>query len=229
MIYVHNIGVLQHFCHSNFFDHFVKFQDYLSHLIVRGAACQIFNSDIVIPFLLLDRCICRINVSALYTMQERYIIHVNTWHDEFLPYLILRWEWEQPCSCYSHARAAAAEAICGAVGLLGFVYTLLLLTVWLNFLSFQTKVTTRLKSLRLRLSWIWQTPHPPFHGQFQVVRVIVKAPGFSNSILSNLAILVWVLLKAKLGVTKFGLSFLTLRHQNTTKWSFRNVSRNHPL
>jgi len=66
------------FCHSNiFFNHFVKFQErgminrrFLWHLIVRGAAglCADFQFgvDIVIPFLFWDRCIRRINVSALF-------------------------------------------------------------------------------------------------------------------------------------------------------------------
>ena len=66
------------FCHSNiFFNHFVKFRDhgvinrrYLWRLIARGAgglcADFQFGVDIVIPFLLWDRRLRRINVSALF-------------------------------------------------------------------------------------------------------------------------------------------------------------------
>ena len=66
------------FCDSNiFFNHFVKFRDcgvinqkYLWHLIARGAAglCADFQFgiDIVIPFLFWDRCLRRINVSAIF-------------------------------------------------------------------------------------------------------------------------------------------------------------------
>jgi hypothetical protein len=94
-------------------------------------------------------------------MQERYII--QSIPREYLTWWILTiFNSSTRMRTTLFLRMHARLPICGAVGLLGFVYTLLLLTVWLNFLSFQTKVAARLKSLRLRPKLNLTNPSPSF-------------------------------------------------------------------